>query len=302
LYYFRDLKPGPNQYKLCISSDEVQNAVWPSSHTQTAVLWNAPLNRLYTGSSAGCIHVWDPMSRREISFHKFHEDHITDLVDLKGLNFLASSSLDGSIKIIDMLSLQLRQVFKSIKCSILSLTFCESLKLIVAVGASRVAFVYHPYSPLLNGKLIGHNSSLVKVESIPNTIKVITADVDGIFKLWDLKHNVCLQTFTREFLRDHVTFAYIPSEKRLCCGLKALRYFEQASKTHVYSVADSIPAAMACFNKSSCSFITSHGRNLNIWNAIDGQLLRVFKDITAHEISYICIDSREVCCSCDGFG
>ena len=68
---------------------------------------------------------------------------------------------------------------------------------------------------------------LVGVESMPGTTQVITADSEGLFKLWDLRNYKCLQTFTRERTKGIASFSYVPKKDRIVCGVKSLKFFEQ---------------------------------------------------------------------------
>lgn len=45
-------------------------------------------------------------------------------------------------------------------------------------------------------RLKGHHTSLIGVQAIEGTPQVISADIDGYFKVWDIRTFECIQTFT----------------------------------------------------------------------------------------------------------
>lgn len=42
--------------------------------------------------------------------------------------------------------------------------------------------------------LRGHNHPLIGVKCLPGTPQVITADINGMVKIWDVRNFLCMQT------------------------------------------------------------------------------------------------------------
>ena len=61
----------------------------------------------------------------------------------------------------------------------------------------------------------GHTSSLCGVQIIPNTPQIITADTEGVFKVWNIRNFSCMQTFTGENVTTLRDFVSVTPHKRL---------------------------------------------------------------------------------------
>jgi WD40 repeat protein len=291
--YLWNLNPGPHQYKLAIAEDKIHKAIWPTPHVQTALQWNGYHRRLFSGSTSGLLHIWNPYTRQEISFTSGHNDVVSDLAALESLDCFASCSMDGVVSLWDMYSLTKRQEYKGHRKGVLGLAHCTDLNLIVSAGFDREAYIWSPFVGGLISKLSGHSAPLVGVEAMPNTTQVLTADADGIFKLWDLRNYRCLQTFTRERTKGITSFAYIPKRDRIVCGLKSLRFFEQGQDKNISTVSDLKPCICLLYNSTTLSIATAHGRDVKLWSALTGKLIVVFKSLTSSDISAMCLDDRE---------
>lgn len=60
------------------------------------------------------------------------------------------------------------------------------------------ALVWSPFTTSPVYKLKGHAASMVGVVAVDDRPQVITADVTGVLKLWDLRNYRCVQTFSTE--------------------------------------------------------------------------------------------------------
>ncbi len=54
------------------------------------------------------------------------------------------------------------------------------------------------------------------------------------------------------------------------------------------------PVVGACYNSLHAAFATASGRDIRVWNAFNGCLLRVFSDISVDDVTAICVGEREL--------
>ena len=54
------------------------------------------------------------------------------------------------------------------------------------------------------------------------------------------------------------------------------------------------PCTCLLYNNTSLTIATAHGRDVKIWSALTGKLVRVYKNMTESEITTFCLDDREV--------
>ncbi|KAG6603015.1 ef hand family protein [Phytophthora cinnamomi] len=141
-------------------------------------------------------------------------------------------------------------------------------------------------------RLHGHNNSLCGVEIIPDTPQIITADVDGVFKVWDIRNFACMQTFTAENMGDVKNIVSITSEKRIVAAGKKLIKFDY-EKLENPELTDDHPVFIALYNPTSLSFITAAGRDVKIWDARVGKLIRVYRNLSSTDLTTLCLDFRE---------
>ena len=77
----------------------------------------------------------------------------------------------------------------------MALSYSTEYRFMVSVGFDYEGIVWNPYVKHMILKLHGHTSSLCGVEIIPDTPQIITGDISGVFKVWDIRTFTCMQTF-----------------------------------------------------------------------------------------------------------
>ena len=115
----------------------------------------------------------------------------------RSLDTIASASLDKNICIWDLYTNTCQQKLRGHRLGVVSLAYCPAQRLLVSAGFDHDALVWSPFSSTVVSKLKGHNSSLVKVCRMgdESSTELLTADVDGVFKIWDVRNFKCIQTF-----------------------------------------------------------------------------------------------------------
>ncbi|KAE9113668.1 hypothetical protein PF005_g10008 [Phytophthora fragariae] len=303
--------PKHNQYIVASSDlqfrfyDDTTLRLTKSCHTPTSqncLKWYPESSALFSAGVSGIVYAWDA-ERMEEKHHmggevhgrvltRSHDDIVLDLLTLPTLESLASASMDRTIRLWDVHTGKHKQQLDGHAKGVRSLAYSPEYRFLVSAGFDFDALVWNPYVDQLILRLHGHNNSLCGVEIIPDTPQIITADVDGVFKVWDIRNFACMQTFTAENMGDVKNIVSITSEKRIVAAGKKLVKFDY-EKLENPELTDDHPVFIALYNPTSLSFITAAGRDVKIWDARVGKLIRVYRNLSSTDLTTLCLDFRE---------
>jgi hypothetical protein len=79
--------------------------------------------------------------------------------------------------------------------------------------------------------------------------------------------------------------------KRIIAGGRRLVFYDYNEPTG-YNLADDEACLSVLYNPVFYTFITAHPKCIKVWDASNGSLQSVFRDITKSEITCICMDER----------
>ena len=290
-----ELAPGPKQWTL--------RTCWPTPHAQMALCWVDRHATLFSASVAGMVHAWDVGRREEKSHLHGHSDIVMDLLNIDALDNICSAGLDARICLWDLYTGAQRQVLRGHRKGVCSMAYSGGHRLLVSAGFDHDALVWTPFVPTLLYKLKGHPTNLIAVEAVPDTPQIVTADADGVFKVWDLRTFQCMQTFTDDSAEGQpneglsgaltsFTTCHKGGRARVVAATKRLHFFDQCDPT-ADAVSDDLPITCAVFNSVSLTVISAAGRSVKIWNALTGKVARVYRDLAASDITALCLDDRQ---------
>ena len=92
--------------------------------------------------------------------------------------------MDRTIRLWDIHTGKHKKKLDGHKKGVRSLAYSKEYRFLVSAGFDYDALVWNPYVEHLILRLHGHTSSLCGVEIIPDTPQIITADTEGIFKVF----------------------------------------------------------------------------------------------------------------------
>ena len=209
---------------------------------------------------------------------KLHSDHITNLTYEKDLGMFISSSLDGTIKLFEIDRLKkTRAVFYGHKKGSNGFAYNERARLMASCGIERSIYLWRPLAPETHFELEGHTATVKTIQSIRGTNEIISLDVHGTVKVWDIRHQHCLQTLYG-----------ISGELKMSCYLmdSSLEVLITASRTLSRwpvsrgGIAEQtkecrVPLSHALYNRSFRQVITvrQHDSTIHIWNVETGEFL-----------------------------
>ncbi|TMW63890.1 hypothetical protein Poli38472_014800 [Pythium oligandrum] len=285
--------------------DDTTLRLLKSCHTptsQTCLKWYPESPTLFSAGVSGTVYAWDA-DRMEEKHHmggesrgrvltRSHDDMVLDLLTLPTLESLASASMDRTIRLWDVHTGKHKQQLDGHTKGVRALAYSSEYRFLVSAGFDFDVLVWNPYVDQLILRLHGHNNSLCGVEIIPDTPQIITADVDGVFKVWDIRNFACMQTFTAEGMGHVNKIVSVTSQKRIVAAGKKLIKFDY-EKLENPKLTDDHPVFAALYNPTSLSFITAAGKDVKIWDARLGKLLRVYRGLSPFDLTALCLDSRE---------
>jgi WD40 repeat protein len=134
-------------------------------------------------------------------------------------------------------------------------------RILVTAGSDRDALVWNPIvksRPIF--RLKGHHTSLIGVDILEGTPQIITADVDGFFKLWDIRTFECIQTFAghRETEDQIHAFTSTCSHNQIIAG-GTISHLYQYNKPGIPWQTMEEPIIQSIYLEKSASIITVGG-------------------------------------------
>mmetsp|Transcript_10420 Transcript_10420/g.15848 ORF Transcript_10420/g.15848 Transcript_10420/m.15848 type:complete len:1219 (+) Transcript_10420:174-3830(+) len=285
------------------------NSSWMAPETQMSLAWMSSNELLYSGSINGNIYSWNMSDKSLAATMPGHSDICMKLLALDQLDNLMSASLDTTIGVWDTYTNTVIHKLRGHRKGVFDMSYNTDYRLLFSCGFDHDTFVWSPFVNSLVYKLKGHHASLVGCQSIENSPEVITADEDGVFKLWDVRTFQCVQTFFNNSSSDnepaeHLScffHQHIPSsalmnneggEARIYAGSRRIHSFDQKKVVHE-KTTDFTNVIWLSLNSDSLTVITASNHNLIIWDLLLGSKMLVHNNICGEEISACCLDNRK---------
>ena len=305
---FSDMTMATYNFESSISTRYHPTSTWATPGVQMCLEYMPANGLLYSGGTDGDVHSWRVSDRKMVSTLSGHTDICMSLAVLKKLNYLASGSLDKTVSIWDSYTNERLLHLHGHKKGILDLTYSPEYRLLVSCGFEHDALVWSPFVKNLVFRLRGHHGALVGVHCVENTPELITADVKGVFKLWDVRKFECVQTFSANLsgteMEDNsrlccFSYAKLKSgnsmqkedDSRIYAASKQVMSFDQNRVVHAATTDKSIVQQLFWVGDSS-SFITISDRNVVVWDALIGSKSVFNDDIHDADITAACLDAR----------
>eukprot|EP00931_Biecheleriopsis_adriatica_P117532 TRINITY_DN93038_c0_g1_i1.p1 TRINITY_DN93038_c0_g1~~TRINITY_DN93038_c0_g1_i1.p1 ORF type:complete len:1183 (+),score=279.83 TRINITY_DN93038_c0_g1_i1:19-3567(+) len=263
---------------------------------QLCLQWDGLSRNLFSGSIDGTLSRWD-LSNMSLADSKkgSHKKAINDLLMVEDINLLASASSDGSILMWDTATMKPKKVFKGHKKGTFSLAYSMDYHCLLTAGLDQEALVWNPYVervPIF--RLKGHTHALCGVSIVPGTPQILSADVAGTFRLWDMRTFRCVQSFggNETQVNDLNTFCCMPPHHRVAAGGNRVVLYDYMDEWGGESVTDTGGVTDALYNPNVGEFYTISKQTVKSWNANTGVLFKVLRDITKDEITAACLSDN----------
>lgn len=293
------------------SSNDLSIILWEDTNYNLVQKITSPIlpisltyyeNILYAGGPGpdASIHYWylQDLQQKLPSGHNFpkmgiysHTESVTAMMPIDDLSLLVTSDLKGQIILWNVPSFEPNRKMKKLSKGIYSLDWSSKVGSFFSAGLDRAAYVWNPYVTKYIYKLSGHIHSLVGVKCVPDSIQLVTADISGMFKVWDIRTYSCIQSFNAP-VAELNTFSITYPEKKIIAGAKRLFIYTYEEPKDENKVDEGIPL-MCLYNSLYNTFITAHPSCIKIWSAFNGKLVKVLRNLTPNDITCIQLDNKK---------
>ncbi|CAD7963834.1 unnamed protein product [Amoebophrya sp. A120] len=244
---------------------------------------------IYSGSIDGTVSKWDLTTLALKDSRKAHKAEVNDLLMLPDMLLIASASSDCTIYLWDVQSFKPKKHLKGHKKSVLQLAY--SMGCLLSVGLDQEALVWNPYVDISHlFKLKGHTHSLVGIQiGVGSYPQIITGDIGGILRVWDVRNFGCSQVFgATDAITDLTSFCVIPELKRIACGIGNIRLYDYldsregenaAGSNEDEKVTDALEVRATSWDGHRGRFFTLSRKSIKIWDAESGRMIQLLKDL-----------------------
>jgi WD40 repeat protein len=229
----------------------------------------------------------------------FHDKYITCLLPIPDMKLIASAGRDKKMCLWEMETLKGKSVHAGPHghtMAINSLEWYEDSRLILSAGMDHDIFIWNPIVKERIFKLQGHTHALVGVKHLKGTNQIVSADISGMVKVWDVRTFTPIQSFNCPPLNEVKAFSLAWPPKRIVAAGRSMKIFDYEEPTNNH-LADDSPAIGVLYNPVFYTFITAHAKAIKIWDATTGAFKTKFRGgnniAMLGDITCMCLDDRK---------
>ena len=275
------------------------------SKAQRIIAWD-PINEiLFSGERNGTINIYDKRnepqlkklgissksSQYEKKIPKAHSECITVLLPIIKLQFLASAGMDRKIILWDIIKNTKRREYKNYhKKAITTLDYNENLVVLVSGGIDHTIFVWNPYINTPIYCLKNHKSPISKLSFVKDPLHLVSLDTSGVVKIWDVHKLVDMYSFSVKSPKNQLdNFVVISSPLSVVFFGKEFCVFDYRVKNRKMNFEENM--GQDCrFVGNYLIFVTPIQNKVKIWNALTGDVKKIYSNLTSSEITAFQID------------
>jgi len=225
-----------------------------------------------------------------------HTEVITDLLPLPKLLFLASASLDNKVILWDTITRKAKRMYAVHKKGVNALAYSDELIMLFSAGYDHEICIWNPYIDHLIYKITGHTSPIVSLCIMPGTLQLLSGDIDGFIKVWDLRNMSCMQTINVQLQIETYKFCLskviaIGQYTKIAAIGRTVMFYDYDKDYNPKLVDDHVPL-MIEFHPTALEFVVPVGRGIKVWDALTGRLKKVYKDLTKNDITLFQFDEK----------
>ncbi|KAJ8614616.1 hypothetical protein CTAYLR_008986 [Chrysophaeum taylorii] len=222
---------------------------------------------------------------------------VLDMIELDGLEMIAAAAMDSLITLWDIQTGKLKRCLPGHAKGVAKLGFSPEYRFLVSGGFDFDVIIWNPYVEHYILRLPGHNNAICGVELISGTPQLITADVGGDIKVWDVRNFSCVQSFSvdkKGKSDDIVTFVSVTSRKQLLAVGRYISTYEYEHTEHP-ELTDDAPVFAARYNATTMTIMTASMHHVRVWDARNGTLVRVCRGVgeARYELTALCLDRSQ---------
>jgi WD40 repeat protein len=112
------------------------------------------------------------------------------------------------------------------------LAYCEAYQYIISGSYDHDVILWSPLVPVMLYKLRGHSLPIVSIRYVPDSPQLLTASMDGLIKVWDLRNLTCVQSITADVGEgsggNNLNCVEVcPARKQFLCGSQRFLLYKQ---------------------------------------------------------------------------
>ena len=240
------------------------------------------------------------------SFPENKRNTVSCLIFIEPLKILCSAHYNGLIILWDIVYNKPKRVYNDQKTGIYKILYNYNLNHIYSCGFDHDIYVYNPYiDHEAIYKLKGHKCSVNSIALNDLNNELISIDISGIIKIWDITNFFNFQTINtndaslmksnnvneREELYNKIYKKKISANlhiqtfpdlsKFLIYGKKFL-LFEKGNSNNP-ELCDDYTIIGCFYNPKKYNIVTISHKKIQFWNIFNGKLIKIFTDLFAEE-------------------
>ena len=289
---------------------------------QSTMDWDPMQKKLYSGQSDGKILIWDILTSKGkeedvLDFQKAKKKHemenennlsmkeknqekeiakkekrithdgVSSIKVLGKMQMIAAGYYNGCVLLWDLMLRDYRKFYSDQNTGIYQITYDEIKKLIFTCGFTHDIYVYDPYiDGFCINKLEGHNYGVNSLGCNENIEELVSIDIYGNIKIWDLTNFYNYQTLNlnetinnnKEFninkkkLSSNQKMILLPKENKIFTyGEKVMLYSKESS--NLPDLCDS-QTVLGCFYRDhKYQLVTVCLKKVKVWNIFNGKII-----------------------------
>jgi len=246
-------------------------------------------------------------SSNRITRDKRHSDWVTKVRKYPDLNFMISSSLDGTLKLGELERSRKpntpTRVFgetekHATSKGVYNFTWSSTVKVLASCGLERTVSLWSPYThkPKPVAVLQGHNASVLHVAIHDDGFQLFTCSTDKTLKVWDLRTHKCLQTIhdkTHYRPENKISaMKFDPVHMRLLTGTTKLRSWPLVKMAmRSANAGHEHPICAALYNKNFNQIVSGdESAQVCVWDMQNGDMVFHFTDLHKAKMTAMAFD------------
>ncbi|EAS04189.2 WD40 domain protein, putative (macronuclear) [Tetrahymena thermophila SB210] len=187
-------------------------------------IWHLEQSKMWiTTNRLNQIYIWNLIDEKlseTIQTNTFIKGNIVQVMEITHVKLIAIASADKQITFWNFYNKQMMLCLPVKDSGIHNLSYSYHHQMIITAGYEQIIYLYS-IDPVnieykQEGRLIGHGSMVTALQQIKNTEMIVSADDQGVLKIWDIRSFGCLQTI-QLFIKSTINqIQYMPQKQVLC--------------------------------------------------------------------------------------
>ena len=251
--------------------------------------------------------------KRNIKNFQYNRNTVSCLLLIEKNNLLASAYYNGAIILWDTILKVPKKIYNDQKTGIYQMCYDNTKNLLFSCGFEHSIFIYDPYNEEhAIYKLDGHNWSINSISLNPYENELISMDILGNIKIWDINNYYNYQTINlndsllyelnhlkksggeinKKKISSNLYLLSLPKLKKiLVYGDKFLLYEKKKSKNP--NACDDNFVLGCVYNSRTNDLITISTKSLKMWSIYIGKVRKLHDNLMdVNDITAFCFDNE----------